>query len=155
MNSTLEEIDQYFTDQLKSKPIICEITEENTDLESMQFQRKIFLPTVNELDFYARRKLNPCLFGVLSINRDGSIFPCPGIHQKIGKLFKDGSCTMEKGVKEVYWRKTKYNSIKCKYCGFKYICYDCSVVEGVEKYNCDYNANENVKLKRMLQEIEA
>ncbi|WP_033164060.1 4Fe-4S cluster-binding domain-containing protein [Clostridium sp. KNHs205] len=149
MKSSLSEIDHYFISNVGRKPMICEVIDDSEKIESSTFDRKLFVPTFNEIDFYSRRKFNPCLYGALSINCDGSLSPCPGITHKVGEVYEDGSCNINIDLKEIYWKKTKNSSNICKNCGLKYICFDCSVFQASEE--CDSfneNMSTNLKLER-------
>ena len=128
----LESIDDYFFQSRGKIPTICEQYTSKKKLLSASEKRRKLKGTLNEIDFYSRRKYNACLFGSISVNISREITPCPGIRKKVGKLCNDGSCCIDIELRESYWKSTK-NDTNCRNCGLKYMCVDCSAL------NLDYS----------------
>lgn len=128
----LESIDDYFFQSRGKIPTICEQYTSKKKLLSASEKRRKLKDTLNEIDFYSRRKYNACLFGSISVNISREITPCPGIRKKVGKLCNDGSCCIDIELRESYWKSTK-NDTNCRNCGLKYMCVDCSAL------NLDYS----------------
>lgn len=129
---SLEDVEDYFIKNRGKRPIICEHFKENEKLLSVDVSRRKLVNTSDEIDFYSRRKYNPCLFGTMSIGVSREITPCPGIKKNIGMLCNDSNCSIDVDLREAYWKLTK-NEKNCKNCGLKYMCTDCSAL------NLDYS----------------
>lgn len=152
IKSSLEQIDAYFTNQRKIKPIICEYFEDQNQLLSASDMRRKLHSTINEIDFYSRRKYNPCLFGTISVSMDGTITPCPGMRNKVGALSAKGICSTDISLKESYWKKTK-NDTKCQKCGLKYLCFDCTSTDIDYAQHCISNTEVLIKNNEIIKLI--
>jgi len=138
IENSLEDVDSYFNKHRGKTPIICEYFSDKKGLFSSKESRRKLNGTLNEIDFYSRRKYNPCLFGTMSIGISQEITPCPGINRNVGALHPDGTCNIDIELRESYWKLTKDDNKNCKICGLKYMCTDCIALDLDYSQGCTF-----------------
>ena len=67
---------------------------------------------------------NSCWGKKIAINKKGEVLPCIYSQFSVGKLSKISLSRLMEKI-HFYWELNKSKVEKCKYCEFRYVCFDC------------------------------
>ncbi|MBT9131964.1 MAG: Coenzyme PQQ synthesis protein E [Syntrophomonadaceae bacterium] len=97
------------------------------------YQTKETLPRISPQAFFARIKgYHPCLYGKLAVTLDGLVFPCIMLRKNpLADIKKDKGLweLFTRKEHERYWCLDSKHIDRCKFCEYKYACFDCRAVE--------------------------
>ncbi len=93
------------------------------------------IPKVDANRFYHNKYRHPCLYGTLSIDSSGNIFPCPYMkNENLGNVDDNVIYDIFENKLSRYWSLSLSELENCSDCSLKYACTDCRAYE-VNKYN--------------------
>lgn len=140
--STAKEIKEFFWKCNCKRLVFCDMVEKKEDFKLKSDLNRNPVLLSNYWDIPYRNKYNMCLNGVISIEPDGNITPCPMIRESIGLLSDCDDIHVIDANKlfAKYWTKVKRNDSHCGDCGLNTVCIGCSYIEdelgGADKFNC-------------------
>lgn len=80
--------------------------------------------------YFFRKRFNICLSGIMAIDSQLGLHPCPMIMEQVVNLRSTSiRNVIKEGKLKPYWRYTKSHVPVCKECELRFLCADCSVVE--------------------------
>lgn len=156
--STTKEIQEFFWKYDCKKLVFCELIEKKANFKLKSDLNKNAVLLSNYWDIPYRNKYNMCLNGMISIEPDGNITPCPMIKESIGLLSDSDSIHFIDADKlfAKYWTKVKRNENICMNCGLNTVCVGCSHIEDelgdIDKFNC--KAVDKDSLRRQMEYIQ-
>ena len=149
IKQTLEEIGISFQRADAIRPM--DDGEQSEHMPSVEQMKKF---EIHEANFFADKKLfyanlfgNSCLYGKLSINENGDVYPCEFIRDSFGNVLNEEVLSIINRLKADVWTITHDDIKECKDCEFRYACKDCrhlSLKNKTKKYRCFYSPNEGV-----------
>lgn len=97
------------------------------------YQTKESLPRISPQFFFHRIKgCHLCLHGKLAVTLDGLVFPCIMLRENPLADIKKGNGLWElfsRKEHEKYWYLDSKHIDRCKFCEYKYACFDCRAIE--------------------------
>ena len=95
--------------------------------------------------FYSNILGNSCLYGKLSINQNGEVYPCEFMRNSYGNLKRESLDEIIDKLKANVWSITHDQISDCKDCEFRFACKDCRhlvINNSQKKYRCFYSPKE-------------